>query len=271
VTVSVLRPVETVVSRLCAAGCVAADEEADELLAEAPDADTLAAWVRRREQGEPMAWITGRSRFCDRMLRVDPGLYVPRFQSERLARRAAALLVAGGRAVDLCTGVGAIAVHLMAEVPAATVIGTDIDWRAVACARRNGVHALLGDLGQPLRPRAFDLVTAVAPYVPTEKLRLLPRDVQRYEPGIALDGGADGLEILRRIVVSAARLLRPGGWLLIELGGSQDQALSPTLAASGFDLATPWFDDDGDLRGLAARSSGPTRGRCASSGRRGGP
>ena len=112
-----LLPVETVISRLCAAGCVAADEEADELLAEAPDADTLEVWIRRREEGEPLAWITGTLRFCDRMLRVDPGLYVPRFLSEGLARRAAAILVAGGGgAVDLCTGVGAIAEYYLESV-----------------------------------------------------------------------------------------------------------------------------------------------------------
>ena len=244
------------INRLMAAGCVAADEEADELVAAAPDDNTLELWIRRREQGEPLAWITGRLQFCGQTLRVDPGVYVPRAQSEELGRRAATLLAAnGGCAVDLCTGAGAIAAHLMAEVPAATVIGVDIDRRAAVCARRNGVCALVGDLDQPLRPQAFDLVTAVAPYVPTRELRLLPADVQRYEPRLALDGGADGLDLVRRIVVAAARLLRPGGWLLTELGGDQDRALAPTLAAFGFDPATPWFDEDGDLRGVAACST----------------
>ncbi|MGH9243279.1 MAG: N5-glutamine methyltransferase family protein [Acidimicrobiales bacterium] len=247
------------INRLMAAGCVAADEEADELMATAPDDNTLEAWIRRREQGEPLAWITGTLQFCGHPLRVDPGVYVPRPQSEALARRAATLLAAnGGWAVDLCTGAGAIAAHLMAEAPAATVIGIDIDMRAAVCARRNGVRALLGDLDQPLRPEAFDLVT-VAPYVPTGDLRLLPADVQRYEPRIALDGGDDGLDVVRRTVVAAARLLRPGGWLLTELGGEQEQALSPTLAASGFCPGTPWFDEDGDLRGLAAQATGSRR------------
>src|SRR5438128_12656682 len=84
------RPVaQTVINRLRAAGCVAADEEADELLAAAPDDNTLEAWIRRREQGEPLAWITGTVQFCGRSRRVDPGVYVPRSQSEELARRAA--------------------------------------------------------------------------------------------------------------------------------------------------------------------------------------
>ncbi|HLF40008.1 MAG TPA: methyltransferase, partial [Acidimicrobiia bacterium] len=181
---TVLRPaVESVVLRLAAAGCVAAAEEAGELLAAAPDGGTLEAWIRRRESGEPLAWITGTVEFCGRRIHVDPGVYVPRSHSEDLARRAAALLPAGGgRAADLCTGAGAVAAHLLAEAPGAAVVGVDIDVRAVACARRNGVPVLLGDLDRPLRGEVFDVVTAVAPYVPAGELHLLPADVVRHEP-----------------------------------------------------------------------------------------
>jgi release factor glutamine methyltransferase len=246
-----------VVDRLVAAGCVAAAEEAAELLAAAPDEPTLEAWLRRREQGEPLAWITSTLLFCGQPLHVAPGVYVPRIQSEELARRAATLLPDNGWAIDLCTGAGAVAVHLMAQVPTAAVIGIDIDVRAAACAWRNGVPTAVADLAVPLRRHeGFDVVTAVAPYVPTGELRLLPADVQRYEPRLALDGGADGLDIVRRVIAAARRLLRPGGWLLIEIGGDQDEALAPTLAATGFDLVTSWWDDDGDLRGVASRARG---------------
>jgi release factor glutamine methyltransferase len=253
-----------VINRLVAAGCVAADEEAEELLAAAPDHDTLEGWIQRREQGEPLPWITGTLEFCGHTIHVDAGVYVPRLQTEQLARRAATLLASlgrrppqvGPRAVDLCTGAGAIAFHLMAQVPDATVIGVDIDGRSVVCARRNGITTVMADLDQPLRARSFDVVTAVAPYVPTGGLRLLPADVQTYEPALALDGGHDGLDVVRRVVRAAARLLRPGGWLLTEVGGDQDQLLAPALAAAGFDVATPWFDEDGDLRGLAASARG---------------
>jgi release factor glutamine methyltransferase len=248
------------VTRLESAGCVAADEEAGELIAAAPDQATLEAWVGRREQGEPLAWITGRMEFLGRSVLVDPGVYVPRVQSEDLALRAAGLLAAGGghadvpAAADLCTGAGAIAAHLRAAVPGARVVGLDIDPRAAACARRNGVPALVGDLDRaPLRAGSFAVVTAVAPYVPTGEIRLLPADVQRYEPRVALDGGDDGLEVVRRVVAAAARLLRPGGWLVTELGGDQGRALRPALAAAGFTEVDPWHDEDGDLRGLAAR------------------
>jgi len=250
-----VRGFEWVVCRLRAAGCIAAEEEADELLAGAPDTATLAEWVGRREVGEPLAWITGTVRFCGHRLRVDPGVYVPRIQSEELARRAASLLPAHGRAADLCTGSGAIAVHLLAAVPTASVVGVDVDLRSAICARGNGVRVVVADLDRPLPSRSFDTVTAVAPYVPTGDLRFLPADVQRYEPRRSLDGGHDGLDLVRRIVASAARLLRSGGWLLVELGGDQLDTLGPALAESGFDLAEAWFDEDGDLRGLAARGT----------------
>jgi len=243
----------TLTGRLARAGCIAPQEEAAELLAAAPDGDALEGWIERREQGEPLAWITGIATFGGLTIGVDPGLYVPRFHSEELARRAAELLPPGGRAVDLCTGTGAIAVCLQQAVPSADVVGVDIDPAAVACAMRNGVPALIGDLDAAVRLRSFDVVTAIAPYVPTNEIRLLPLDVQRHEPRLALIGGPDGLDLLRRVVWAASRLLRPGGWLLTEVGGDQDRALAPTLEAAGFDHPTPWFDPEGDLRGLAAR------------------
>jgi release factor glutamine methyltransferase len=236
---------------------VAAEEEADELSAAAPDAATLDRWVSRREQGEPLAWITGTLRFCGHLLAVDRGVYVPRPQSEDLARRGARLLeTTQGRAVDLCTGAGPVARHLAESVPSALVVGVDLDPRAVACARRNGVLAVRGDLGESLCPCAFDLVTAVAPYVPTGAIDLLPPDVRRYEPFLALDGGDDGLEVVRRVVRSASRLLRPGGWLLVELGGTQDDSLTETLVECGFQGSTVWRDEEGDLRGLATEVAG---------------
>jgi release factor glutamine methyltransferase len=250
----------TVIDRLAAAGCVAPEEEAGELVRAGPDRATLERWIERRERGEPLAWIVGAAPFCGRTLLVDPGVYVPRRQSEALARRAAGLLPAGGRAADLCTGAGAIAAHISGEVPSATVVGTDVDARAVACARRNGVAAVVAELGSPLRPDAFDVVTAVAPYVPTDELHLLAADVRRYEPARALDGGIDGLGIVRRAIRSARRLLRAGGWLLVEVGGRQDEELRDALDTAGFTGATSWFDDDGDLRGIAAQAAAVDRG-----------
>lgn len=98
----------------------------------------------------------------------------------------------------------------------------------------------------------FDVVTAVAPYVPTGEMRLLPADVQRYEPARALDGGVDGLDLVRRVIAAAGVLLHIGGRLVIEVGGDQDDLLASTLERSGFRVVTPFCDDDGDLRGIVA-------------------
>ena len=242
------------VERLALAGCVAPEEEAADLLVAGAGTEVPDSWVARREQGQPLEWITGRTLFCGLPLAVAPGVYVPRWQSEDLARRAAAALAAVGRgtAVDLCTGSGAIAAYLDAEVPDARVVGVDVDPRAVACAARNGVRAVQGDLAAPLRPGSADVVTAVAPYVPTAELVHLPRDVRIHEPRHALDGGPDGLRLVRRIVEVATRLLGPSGRLLLELGGDQDRAVVPLLGAAGFEVSS-WTDADGDLRGVDAR------------------
>ncbi len=242
------------VARLAAAGCVAPEEETRQLLRDAPDDVELEARVRRRETGEPLAWIVGRVDFGGLVVHVEPEVYVPRAQSEELASRAAAVLPPRGVALDLCTGSGAVAAWMQHAAPDAFVVGLDVDARAARCAARNRVRAVVGDLAAPIHaPGGVDVVTAVAPYVPTAERHLLPSDVQRHEPVRALDGGDDGLDVVRRVVAQAALLLRVGGHLLLELGGAQDQALAPDLDRHGFSTVEPWHDDDGDLRGLMAR------------------
>ncbi len=253
--------IAAVVARLAAAGCVAPDAEAHELLHDAPHARELEARVQRREAGEPLQWITGRARFGSLTLHVARGVYVPRHQTEVLARRAADVLPARGTAVDLCTGTGAVAAWMQHAVPDARIVGVDVDPVAVRCAARNGIRVVLGDLAAPLRAvGAVDVVTAVAPYAPTAARALLPPDVQRYEPRRALDGGDDGLAVVRPVVAHASALLRSGGHLFLELGGDQDQALAPDLARHGFMSTESWHDDDGDLRGLTARRARSPKG-----------
>ncbi len=244
------------VSTLSTAGFVAPDEEAHELLARAGDDDALLdALLGRRLTGEPLAWITGRISFCGLELRVDPGVYVPRGQTELLARRAVELLAADGTAVDLCTGTGAIARVLGAAHPAARVMATDTDGRAVACARANGVEAYCGDLFAPL-PGALDgqvdLVVGVVPYVPTPALALLQRDTLTFESPLSYDGGPDGTGILRRVLTESPRYLRPGGTVLVELGGDEADALSGDLSRLGYVDVAVLLDEDDDVRGLEA-------------------
>jgi len=191
-------------SALARAGCVAAEEEAAELAAVAgDDVALLRSLGERRLTGEPLAWVTGRTDFGDLAVHVDPGVYVPRWQSLPLARRAAARLPGTGMAIDLCTGSGAIAAVLRAERPDARIVATDRDPRAVACALANGVEAYRGDLFTGV-PEAFrgktDVVVAVVPYVPTGALDVLPSDTLRFEDASHYDGGPDGTDVLRRVV-----------------------------------------------------------------------
>jgi release factor glutamine methyltransferase len=247
---------DALVELLSAEGFVAAGEEAEELLSRAGgDLSLLGSLVARRLTGEPLAWITGRSSFCGLQIRVDPGVYVPRWQSEPLARRAAERLPPDGVAIDICTGSGAIAKALAAERPGARIVATDADERAVACARANGVECHLGDLFAPL-PRSWegraDVVVGVLPYVPTAALDLLARDTLSFESALSYDGGPDGVLVLRRVVTDSPRFLKRGGALLLELGGEQGDVLAEDLALLGYVDSEILVDDEGDVRGIEA-------------------
>ncbi|HEV7679075.1 MAG TPA: HemK family protein methyltransferase [Candidatus Dormibacteraeota bacterium] len=252
--------VDALSSLLAREGFIAADEEAAELIAAAAgDPERLDTIVARRLTGEPLAWITGRVVFCGIEVRVDPGVYVPRWNSEQLALRAVERLQADGVAVDLCTGSGAIAATLMANRPGARVLAADIDVRAVACAAANGVEAYCGDLFAPL-PRAalegrVDIVVAVVPYVPTPELPLLQRDTFTFETQLSYDGGPDGTDILRRVIDDSTHFLRRGGALLLELGGTQADALRDDLVRRGYEDLRVLKDDEGDARGIEATFS----------------
>jgi release factor glutamine methyltransferase len=247
------------VARLQAGGFVAADEEADELLTCAGgDTARLEGLLARRFTGEPLAWITGGVTFCGVDVRVDPGVYVPRWQSEQLARRAAQCLSDGGTAIDLCTGSGAIATVLRAHRPGARIVGTEVDERAVACARANGVEVFHGGLLDPL-PRELegqaDVIVGVVPYVPTPELNLLQRDTFTFETALSYDGGDDGTVHLRRAIAGSPRFLRAGGTLLLELGAGQPDRLHTDLTRHGFTDIAVLFDEDGDIRGIEATLS----------------
>lgn len=234
-------------------GFIAAEEEAAELWAHAGgDAALLQECVARRLTGEPLAWITGHVDFCGVRVGVRRGVYVPRWHTEMLARRAAARLPRGGVAVDVCCGSGAVARVLMSTDPFARVLACDVDPLAVECAMANGVEAYCGDLFAPLPgdvAGAVDVVVGVVPYVPTAELPLLQRDTFTFESTLAYDGGDDGAAVLRRVVAESPRLLRPGGALLLELGGRQAELLRDALVRSFGDVHV-LRDDDGDPRGV---------------------
>ncbi len=196
--------------------------------------------VRRRSEGEPTAYLVGRREFFGRPFRVDARVLVPRPETELLVEAALSALPPGGRALDLCTGSGCVAVSLALGRPGARVVATDLSEDALAVARENaavlgaGVEFATGDLWAAVHGgERFDVVASNPPYIPTGELAGLSREVRR-EPCIALDGGPDGLAILRRIVEGAAAHLRSGGTLCLEMHESHEESLPALCRKAGF-------------------------------------
>ncbi len=234
------RSPSAVVSRLRAAGCVFAEDEARLLIAAAPTPADLAAMVDRRAAGEPLEHVLGWAEFCGLRIAVEPGVFVPRRRTEFLVGQAAALAPAAAVVVDLCCGSGAVGAALAAAGAGVELHAVDVDPVAVRCARRNlaavGGRVYEGDLYRPLPARlrgGVDVLVANAPYVPTEEVGLLPPEARLHEPRVALDGGADGLDILRWVTASAPDWLAPGGHLLVETSAGQAGQAARNVARYG--------------------------------------
>jgi release factor glutamine methyltransferase len=231
-------PGSVIVTRLRAAGCVFAEDEARLLMSAARTPAELDAMVAQRAAGLPLEQVLGWADFCGLRIAVAPGVFVPRRRTEFLVRQAVARARPGAVIVDLCCGAGAIGAALAAAVDRAEVHAADIDPAAVRCARQNlpGGRVYQGDLYDALpaglRGRVAILAVNV-PYVPTEEIALLPPEARAHEPRTALDGGADGLDVLRRVASAATAWLAPGGYLLSETSERQAPPAGTILTASG--------------------------------------
>jgi release factor glutamine methyltransferase len=227
---------------LRAAGCVYAEDEADLLIAAARTPAQLTALVSRRAAGQPLEHVLGWAEFRGLRISVDPGVFVPRRRTEFLAGQAIALARPGAVVVDLCCGTGALGAVLAGAIAGVQVHAADIDPAAVRCARRNlaaaGGRVYQGDLYGPLpatlRGRV-DILLANVPYVPEGEVALLPPEARDHEARVALDGGPDGLGVLRQVTAGAPAWLAPGGHLLSEI--SEHQVAAATAAATGAGLA----------------------------------
>ncbi len=246
-------PRSALVARLRAAGCVFAEDEADLLISTAASPRELAAMAGRRTSGEPLEHVLGWAWFCGMRTAVGAGVFVPRRRTEFLVRQAAEALRPVTRQcreaapvpvlVDLCCGSGAVGAALASQADGHVELHAgDVDPAAVRCARRNvaayGGHVHHGDLYEPLpaglRGRV-DVLVANVPYVPADEVPLLPPEARLHEPRVALDGGPDGLDVLRRVAAGAPAWLAPGGSLLVET--SERQAPRALEAVAGCGLA----------------------------------
>jgi release factor glutamine methyltransferase len=245
---------QTVIARLRAAGCVWAEDEASLLASAARSPAELDAMVARRAAGEPVEQIVGWAEFCGLRVLVDPGVFVPRRRSEFLVEVAARLAGpprdgAARLVVDLCCGTGALGLAVAAQLDGAELHAAELDPAAVACARRNvepaGGHVHAGDLFDALPAGLagrIDVLICNAPYVPTTEIAFMPAEARDHEALIALDGGTDGLAVLRRVVAVAAHWLAPGGVLLMETSERQAAMMAAATAAAG--LSSRVHEDD---------------------------
>lgn len=201
--------------------------------------------IQRRRTGEPIAYILGRREFYGLEFRVDPRVLIPRPDTETLvevALRRTESRSLYGRALDLCTGSGCVAIALSKARATWQLLGTDTSQDALDAARHNAerlgtLHNLTlrhSDLFDQIEPMQLDLITCNPPYIPAAEIATLAPDIRNFEPRLALDGGEDGLQIIRRIITQAKPFLNPGGILAMEVGAGQAAAVSALFAAAGY-------------------------------------
>lgn len=235
----------------------------------------LRTLVRERLSGRPLAHITGRQSFMGLEMLAGEEALIPRIESELLAAAATSLLrdLAASRgavvAIDTCTGSGNVAATLALAEPRATVLGSDVSSGAVELATRNAAHLGIedrltfhvGDLLDPFLEMglrgAVDLVTCNPPYISSGRLAAMPHEIAQYEPALAFDGGPLGVQLIVRLIRETPALVRPGGWLALEVGDGQGPAVEARLRASDAYAETRRVTDGrGVVRALLARRSG---------------
>jgi release factor glutamine methyltransferase len=246
-------------ARLRSAGCVFAEDEARLLIAAARTPAELAAMERQRAAGQPLEHVLGWAEFCGLRIAVEPGVFVPRRRTEFLVGRAAAYVRAGSIVVDLACGCGAIGLAI-ASAASVELHAADIDPVAVVCARRNlepaGGHVYQGDLFDALPDRLRGLIgvlVANVPYVPTGAVAFLPPEARLHEPRTALDGGPDGLDVLRRVAVGAPRWLARGGRVLMETSAEQAPTAVAVLTGAGLTAGSETDEELGATVVIGAR------------------
>ena len=239
---------------------------------DAGEMQDLQALIRRRQDGEPLAHITGRQHFCGLELLAGPAALVPRRETEILARavldRIQQAQSSRPRVIDVCTGCGNLPLVYAQHFPGAMILAADLSEEAIALANRNrdftgltdNVQFAAGDLLAPFDTaelrETVDVISCNPPYISSRKVSAMAPPIARHEPAMAFDGGPFGISILQRLISEAPPLLRPGGWLVFEVGLGQGPALVKKLQRlPRFDAVETHSDDAGDIRVVAARKA----------------
>lgn len=216
-----------------------------------PDREAYRDRIAARCEGVPVQYLRGVQEFYGLEFRVTPDVLIPRPETEHLVEAAIARIRSGDRVIDIGTGSGAVAVAVAKSVPQARMSASDISGKAVRAARENArrlgaeVCFFVADLDRAVPPQTVDVVLSNPPYVPRKDIGGLQREL-RHEPSLALFGGEDGCAVYRRLVPGAARIVKPGGWLIMELGYDSRGAVEELLCAPGW--RAPEFHRD--LAGL---------------------
>jgi release factor glutamine methyltransferase len=195
--------------------------------------------LKERVQRVPLQYILGTQDFMDLTFSVNENVLIPRQDTETLAEEAVRFLPKDGALLDLCTGSGCIAITVKNRLQEAAVTASDISKPAIAMAKENAkqngvqVEWVVSDLFTAIRGE-YDVITCNPPYIRTEEILSLEPEVRDYEPGIALDGGEDGLDFYRRIIPEAGNFLKPGGILLFEIGCDQGKEVTELMGQAGF-------------------------------------
>jgi release factor glutamine methyltransferase len=228
--------------------------------------DALRDLVVRRGKREPLAHITGRREFWSIQFKITPAVLIPRQDTEILVEESLRLLkeIAEPEILEIGTGSGAIAVSLARELPGAKITATDISGEIISLARENAASAGVAERikflkGVDLEPvkgtgSRYDLVISNPPYIPGAEIETLEPEVRAHEPRSALDGGVDGLEIIRKISSGAGGFLKPGGWILIESGDSTWAGAKEVLLNDGYKEVAVIKDYSGLNRAVKGRT-----------------
>jgi release factor glutamine methyltransferase len=230
-----------------------------------PEVARIRAGLTRLGSGEPVQYVLGTADFMREHLVIDRRVLIPRPETEQLVEKVLETTELGALSspaiADVGTGSGCIALALARAWPAARIWAVDRSPEAIEVASDNirragavGVLPTVGDLLSSFQPDTFDAVIGNLPYIPSAECETLPRNVRDFEPRSALDGGADGLDLIRRLVEEARGVLRPGGWLFLEIGTGQGEAVRGIL--SGYEAVEIFQDYAGHERMVRARRGG---------------